>query len=146
MQGFAGLSLFSVFLLMALGLSIIFGQMKVINMAHGEFLIAGAYVTVFCSNMVEGTAMMPYYFPIAIVLAFCVTFILGYLVEFGLIRFLYKRPLDTLLATWGCHLLCRSVSAKFLVLAKPLQPCRIGCSGVGRQPITSIFPLMVFSC
>lgn len=109
MQGFAGLSLFSVFLLMALGLSIIFGQMKVINMAHGEFLTAGAYVTVFCSNMVEGTGMMPYYFPVAMILAFIVTFILGWLVEWGLIRFLYKRPLDTLLATWGLSMIMQEI-------------------------------------
>ena len=50
MQGFAGLSLFSVFVLMALGLAIIFGQMGVINMAHGEFMILGAYVTYLCST------------------------------------------------------------------------------------------------
>ena len=53
MQGFAGLSLFSVFLLMALGLAIIFGQMGVINMAHGEFMILGAYVTYITSNIFE---------------------------------------------------------------------------------------------
>ena len=52
MQGFAGLILFSVFLLMALGLAIIFGQMGVINMAHGEFMILGAYMTYLCSHIV----------------------------------------------------------------------------------------------
>ena len=51
MQGFAGLILFSVFVLMALGLAIIFGQMGVINMAHGEFMILGAYVTYICSHV-----------------------------------------------------------------------------------------------
>ena len=51
MQGFAGLSLFSVFVLMALGLAIIFGQMGVINMAHGEFMILGAYITYLVSNI-----------------------------------------------------------------------------------------------
>ena len=53
MQGFAGLILFSVFLLMALGLAIIFGQMGVINMAHGEFMILGAYMTYLCSHIVQ---------------------------------------------------------------------------------------------
>ena len=55
MQGFAGLILFSVFLLMALGLAIIFGQMGVINMAHGEFMILGAYMTYLCSHLFETT-------------------------------------------------------------------------------------------
>src|SRR5258708_38609472 len=53
MQGFAGLILFSVYLLMALGLAIIFGQMGVINMGHGAFMILGAYMTYFCSHLVE---------------------------------------------------------------------------------------------
>ncbi len=103
MQGFAGLSLASVFLLMSLGLAIIFGQMRVINMAHGEFLTLGAYVTAFMSQWVAESMpdMMPYYFPVAVVAAFMVAFIVGWLVELGLIRHLYDRPLDTLLATWG---------------------------------------------
>lgn len=107
MQGFAGLSLFSVFLLMALGLAIIFGQMKVINMAHGEFLTIGAYTTVFFSDLVTERApgMLPYYYPLAVLAAFTVAFLVGYLVEVGIIRFLYKRPLDTLLATWGLSMI-----------------------------------------
>ncbi|MEM9417604.1 MAG: urea ABC transporter permease subunit UrtB [Planctomycetota bacterium] len=111
MQGFSGLSMFSVFLLMALGLAIIFGQMKVINMAHGEFLTIGAYTTVFISDRVEAAApgLLPYYFPFAILAAFLVAFIMGYLVEIGFIRFLYKRPLDTLLATWGLSMILQQV-------------------------------------
>ena len=107
MQGFAGLSLFSVFLLMALGLTIIFGQMKVINMAHGEFLTIGAYTTVGLSHLTieHAPAFMPYYYPLAMVAAFLVAFVVGYLIELGFIRFLYKRPLDTLLATWGISLI-----------------------------------------
>ena len=107
MQGFAGLSLFSVFLLMALGLAIIFGQMKIINMAHGEFLTAGAYTTVMISDMVAKyvPGMLPYYFVFAILIAFLVAFTLGYIVEFSLVRFLYSRPLDTLLATWGVSMI-----------------------------------------
>lgn len=103
MQGFAGLSKFSVFLLMALGMTIIFGQMKVINMAHGEFMMLGGYVTVLLSDLVTDSmpGMLSFYLPIAMIAAFVVTFFAGYLVEFGLVRFLYKRPLDTLLATWG---------------------------------------------
>jgi urea transport system permease protein len=107
MQGFAGLILFSVYLLMALGLAIIFGQMGVINMAHGEFMILGAYVTYLCSTFFQTylPALFPIYFFIAMGLAFLASGALGMLVEWGLIRFLYKRPLDTLLATWGLSLM-----------------------------------------
>ncbi len=107
MQGFAGLSLFSVLVLMALGLAIIFGQMGVINMAHGEFMAAGAYTVYLCSQLTThyAPAFQPYYFLIAIVAAFFVAGSLGLLVEWALIRFLYKRPLDTLLATWGLSLI-----------------------------------------
>ncbi|MDO9004771.1 MAG: urea ABC transporter permease subunit UrtB [Aquabacterium sp.] len=106
MQGFAGLSLFSVLLLMGLGLAIIFGQMGVINLAHGEFMTIGAYTIYMVSSYVEVKYpnFMPYYFPCAIVLAFIFAFAVGYLAEWALIRHLYKRPLDTLLATWGLSL------------------------------------------
>ncbi|MBX3626250.1 MAG: urea ABC transporter permease subunit UrtB [Rhizobacter sp.] len=106
MQGFAGLSLFSVLLLMGLGLAIIFGQMGVINMAHGEFMTIGAYTIFLGSTLTEKFApgFVPYYFPLAIVVAFVFAFIAGWLVEWALIRHLYKRPLDTLLATWGVSL------------------------------------------
>ena len=107
MQGFAGLILFSVFVLMALGLAIIFGQMGVINMAHGEFMILGAYVTYLCSNFFSSymPALFSVYFFVAMILAFMASGALGALVEWGLIRHLYKRPLDTLLATWGLSLI-----------------------------------------
>ena len=107
MQGFAGLILFSVFVLMALGLAIIFGQMGVINMAHGEFMILGAYMTylvsLFFANYLPG--VFGAYFFVAMVVAFIVSGALGLLVEWSLIRHLYKRPLDTLLATWGLSLI-----------------------------------------
>lgn len=111
MQGFAGLSLVSVLLLMALGLAIIFGQMGVINMAHGEFMAIGAYTTYLCSTLVESFApgFTSYYFFFAVAAAFGVAFGIGYLVELGLIRFLYKRPLDTLLATWGLSLIMQQL-------------------------------------
>jgi urea transport system permease protein len=111
MQGFAGLILFSVFLLMALGLAIIFGQMGVINMAHGEFMILGAYVTWLTSLLFERflpSAFSGYFF-VAMVLAFFASGALGMLVEWAMIRHLYKRPLDTLLATWGLSLILQQV-------------------------------------
>ena len=107
MQSFAGLSLFSVLLLMALGLAIIFGQMGVVNLAHGEFMALGAYMVYLCSSLVTNyaPALQPYYFIIAIGVAFVTAALLGWLVEWSLIRHLYKRPLDTLLATWGLSLI-----------------------------------------
>lgn len=111
MQGFSGLSLFCVFLLMALGLAIIFGQMGVINMAHGEFLTMGAYSTYFMSSLAVNKfpGFLNYYFPFAILLGFFVAFGVGYLLEVLMIRHLYKRPLDTLLATWGVSLILQQI-------------------------------------
>ena len=79
MQGFAGLILFSVFVLMALGLAIIFGQMGVINMAHGEFMILGAYVTYLTSHLFADhlPALVPGYFFVAMILAFLASAALG---------------------------------------------------------------------
>ncbi|MBC8050941.1 MAG: urea ABC transporter permease subunit UrtB [Chitinophagales bacterium] len=107
MQGFAGLSLFSVYLLMALGLAIIFGQMGVINMAHGEFMILGAYMTYLTSSLFQTylPGLYNIYFFVAIGIAFIAAALLGAAVEWSLIRHLYKRPLDTLLATWGLSLI-----------------------------------------
>jgi urea transport system permease protein len=107
MQGFAGLILFSVYVLMALGLAIIFGQMGVINMAHGEFMILGAYMTWGTSNFFQAflPSLFSGYFFVAMILAFIVSGALGMAVEWLLIRHLYKRPLDTLLATWGLSLI-----------------------------------------
>jgi urea transport system permease protein len=92
---------------MALGLAIIFGQMGVINMAHGEFMILGAYVTWMTSSFFQAylPSLFSGYFFVAMILAFVASGSLGMLVEWGLIRFLYKRPLDTLLATWGLSLI-----------------------------------------
>lgn len=123
MQGFAGFSLFSVLLLMALGLAIIFGQMGVINMAHGEFMTVGAYTTYLLATITENyfPAFMPYYFLFAIVIAFFIAAILGYLAEFALIRHLYKRPLDTLLATWGLSLIMQQ-SFRSIFGAREVSP------------------------
>ena len=111
MQGFAGLILFSVFLLMALGLAIIFGQMGVINMAHGEFMILGAYMTYLTSKVFESwlPGLFAGYFFVAMIVAFLASAALGTLVEWALISRLYKRPLDTMLATWGLSLILQQV-------------------------------------
>ena len=116
MQGFAGLSLFAVLLLMGLGLAIIFGQMGVINMAHGEFMAIGAYTVFLGSTLTEkyAPAFMPAYFPFAILAAFVFAFIGGWIAEWALIRHLYKRPLDTLLATWGLSLGLQQVFRTFI--------------------------------
>ncbi|HAO25289.1 MULTISPECIES: urea ABC transporter permease subunit UrtB [unclassified Methylophaga] len=123
MQGFAGISLFSVLLLMALGLAIIFGQMGVINMAHGEFMAMGAYTTYLLSVMTQTyfPEFMNYYFLLAIVASFLVAGLFGYLTEFVLIRHLYKRPLDTLLATWGLSLIMQQ-SFRSIFGAREVSP------------------------
>ena len=96
---------------MALGLAIIFGQMGVINMAHGEFMILGAYVTYIVSNVFEAylPALFGMYFFVAMFLAFIASGALGLFIEWSMIRHLYKRPLDTLLATWGLSLILQQV-------------------------------------
>ncbi len=103
---FYGLSLGSVLLLAALGLAITFGLMRVINMAHGEMLMLGAYSTFMVQNLVKHVA--PGWFNAYIVLALPVAFgvcaLVGVLLERTVIRFLYGRPLETLLATWGISL------------------------------------------
>lgn len=109
MQGFNGLSVFCVLLLMALGLAIIFGQMGVINMAHGEFMTVGAYTTVFMSKLAVKYEIVNSYFVFAIIAAFILAFFIGYFIEYLLIRHLYKRPLDTLLATWGLSLVMQQI-------------------------------------
>ena len=102
-----GLSLGSVLLLAAIGLAITFGVMGVINMAHGEMVMLGAYTTYVVQEFFRDTA--PGYFgwslPIAIPLAFLVAALVGVAIERGIIRFLYGRPLETLLATWGVSLI-----------------------------------------
>ncbi|QNP48289.1 urea ABC transporter permease subunit UrtB [Diaphorobacter aerolatus] len=108
MQAFNGISLFTVLLLMSLGLAIVFGLMGVINMAHGELMAMGAYATYLtakvCEQLLPGWWVGIYLF-IAIPVAFGVTFAAGWAIERGLIRFLYNRPLDKLLATWGLSLI-----------------------------------------
>jgi urea transport system permease protein len=106
MQGFNGLSSFCVLLLMGLGLAIIFGQMGVINMAHGEFLTIGAYTTYLFSHIANQylPAFQDVYFLFAMVGGFLAAFGAGYVMERLVIRHLYRRPLDSLLATWAIGL------------------------------------------
>ncbi|MFD1697607.1 urea ABC transporter permease subunit UrtB [Roseibium aestuarii] len=102
-----GLSLGSVLLLAAIGLAITFGVMGVINMAHGEMVMIGAYVTFVVQEIIRGSApwLFDYSLFIALPLAFLVSGAIGVGVERFIIRFLYGRPLETLLATWGLSLI-----------------------------------------
>lgn len=96
---FIGLSLASILLLVALGLAITYGAMGVINMAHGELVMVGAYTTVLAGIWLKANIF------VAIPLAFAVTAALGLLIERVVVRRLYGRLLDTLLATWGIAIL-----------------------------------------
>jgi urea transport system permease protein len=106
-QIFNGLSTGSILLLAALGLAITFGLMGVINMAHGELLMVGAYTTFVCQNLFA--TYLPVYqdwsFIFALPLAFLAAGLVGLFLETTVIRFLYGRPLETLLATWGVSLI-----------------------------------------
>jgi len=101
-----GLSLGSVLLLAAIGLAITFGVMGVINMAHGEMVMLGAYTTFVVQEVIRTRypGMFDYSLVIAVPLAFLVSGAVGILIERSIIRFLYGRPLETLLATWGLSL------------------------------------------
>ena len=101
-----GLSLGSVLLLAAIGLAITFGVMGVINMAHGEMVMIGAYTTFVVQEVIRTRypGLFDYSLLIAVPLAFLVAGAIGVAIERGIIRFLYGRPLETLLATWGLSL------------------------------------------
>jgi urea transport system permease protein len=104
---FNGLSIGSVLLIAALGLAIVFGLMGVINLAHGELMMLGAYTTFVVQNIVKpwGEPWFNFYIIFALPCAFIVAAIAGLILERGVIRFLYGRPLETLLATWGVSLI-----------------------------------------
>ncbi|MCF4166712.1 urea ABC transporter permease subunit UrtB [Zavarzinia compransoris] len=101
-----GISLGSVLLLAAIGLAITFGVMGVINMAHGEMVMIGAYTTFMVQEVIRNSApfLFDYSLAIALPLAFLVAGAVGVAIERGIIRFLYGRPLETLLATFGLSL------------------------------------------
>ncbi len=160
MQAFNGLSTFCVLLLMALGLAIVFGQMGVINMAHGEFLTIGAYTTYLLSEVSQRWvhALTNWYFFLAIAVAFVLAGAFGLVVEHLMIRRLYRRPLDTLLATWGLSLImqqafrstfgAREVSAKLpdwlLGSLKPTKAIDIPINGLVVIGLTGILTALVF--
>lgn len=102
-----GVSLGSVLLLAAIGLAITFGVMGVINMAHGEMVMLGAYTTYLVQEIIRNAMpeLMDWSLLIALPLAFMVSALVGLVLERGVIRFLYGRPLETLLATWGVSLI-----------------------------------------
>lgn len=106
-QLFNGITISSQYLLIALGLAITFGVMGVINLAHGEFLMLGCYVALVAQAIFASffQPVLGLYWALALPLSFIFTAGLGYALERSVIRFLYKRPLDTLLATWGVSLL-----------------------------------------
>ena len=106
-QLFAGLSLGSVLLLAALGLALTFGQMGVINMAHGEFMMAGAYTAFVMQRMLDdaGVSLL-----VSLVLGFLVGGLMGLILEVTLISRMYRRPLDTLLVTWGVALVLQQLA------------------------------------
>ncbi|MDE0297124.1 MAG: urea ABC transporter permease subunit UrtB [Candidatus Poribacteria bacterium] len=104
---FRGLSLGSVLILMALGLAITFGLMGVINMAHGELMMIGAYATFEMQRVFGHTPDNPsdLYYVAALPVAFLTAAFVGYLIEISVVRHLYRRPLESLLATWGIGLI-----------------------------------------
>ena len=104
---FNGISIGSVLLISALGLAIVFGLMGVINLAHGELMMLGAYTTFVVQNIFKllPAPLFEFYIFFALIAAFIVAAAAGLVLERGVIRFLYGRPLETLLATWGVSLI-----------------------------------------
>jgi urea transport system permease protein len=105
---FRGISLSSILLIMSLGLAIVFGLMGVINMAHGELMMVGAYATFITQQAFIGwfsPDVFDWYFPVALPVAFLSAALFGWVLEATVIRFLYGRLLETLLATWGVSLI-----------------------------------------
>ena len=111
---FRGLSLAAVLLVAALGLAITFGLMRIINMAHGEIMMVGAYTTYWVQNAFRsyfgaGTTGFETYFLAALAASFVTAGVVGLILERCVVRFLYKRPLESLLATWGVSLVLQQV-------------------------------------
>lgn len=125
MQLFNGLSVSSIYLLAALGLAITFGLMGVINMAHGEFIMIGAYTTYIVENI--WTMLMPNlsdgFFIAAIFVSFIVSALIGILLERVVIRHLYGRPLDSLLVTWGISLVLQQAARSIFGAANVSVSC-----------------------
>jgi urea transport system permease protein len=133
------LSLGSILILTALGLAITFGVMRVINMAHGDLMMLGAYTAL----VVTDTKYLGLNLYVAIPAAFMVVGLVGYVMEVCLIRFLYGRPLDTLLATWGVGIIIQqSVNLKF---GANLQPMHLPEGWATTYQITSNISVQPFT-
>jgi urea transport system permease protein len=125
-QVFNGLSGGSILLLAALGLALTFGQMGVINMAHGEFIMAGAY-TAYVTQNVLGSAGLSLL--VSLPIAFAVGGVLGVVLEATLLRRMYHRPLDTLLVTWGVSLVLQQLARDVFGTAGVDVPAPVWLSG-----------------
>ncbi|MGP3957339.1 urea ABC transporter permease subunit UrtB [Nonomuraea sp. 3N208] len=124
-----GLSIGAVLLLIALGLTFTFGQMGVINMAHGEFIMAGAYTAFLLQDMV-----------LALPAAFVVAGVMGLILERGAIRHFYGRPLDTLLLTWGVSLVLQQLARDLFGAPNVQVPAPSWLAGgVGILPYNRLF-------
>jgi urea transport system permease protein len=131
---FNGLSIGSILLLAALGLAIVFGLMGVINMAHGELMMLGAYTTFVVQNVFKplGEPFSQFYIFAALILAFLVAALVGLILERGVIRYLYGRPLETLLATWGVSLILQQFvrSVNWVMIAGLVAFCVLFFGGM----------------
>src|SRR4029453_12803453 len=109
----------AILLMAALGLTLTFGQMGVINMANGEFLMAGAYATYVTQQVITSTGLS---IVVAIPIAFVVAGLLGLLLEVSIIQWMYRRPLDTLLVTVGVAMVLQQLAKA--AFAAPADPAR----------------------
>jgi urea transport system permease protein len=134
-QLFTGISVGAVLLMIALGLTFTFGQMNVINMAHGEFIMAGAYTAYMLGGVMGATSALFVSLPVA----FVVAGLMGVLLEVVLIRRLYGRPLDTLLVTWGVALMLQQL-ARDLFGAPNVQVVAPSWLGGGIDVLGTTFP------
>ncbi|MDM9382804.1 urea ABC transporter permease subunit UrtB [Chlorogloeopsis sp. ULAP01] len=132
---FNGISIGAVLLIAALGLAIVFGLMGVINMAHGELMMLGAYTTFVVQNFCKqlGGFWFEIYIFLALILAFLLTAIAGLILEKGVIRYLYGRPLETLLATWGVSLILQQFvrSVNWVIVIGIALFCLLFFGGLG---------------
>jgi urea transport system permease protein len=154
---FNGISIGSVLLIAALGLAIVFGLMGVINLAHGELMMIGAYTTFVVQNVFKplGEPWFDFYIIVAIPIAFIITAIAGLILEKTVIRFLYGRPLETLLATWGVSLIliqfvrsvnwllviCLTIFCTLFLGGIAILKRRLEWENIHRQVITILLPI-----
>ena len=128
---FFGLSLGSILVLAAIGLSVTFGIMGVINMAHGELMMLGAYTTYVVQTLMPNAIGASLF--VAMPAAFLIAALVGIAIERGIVRTLYGRPLETLLATFGVSLVLQQTRAQHLLAAEPLGHHAGVAVGLGRD-------------